>query len=349
VKRSITACFMVCGAMFLVEFGMELAVQPNSSMSHLVGVMRAQVVDLDEEKPEDPRPERKLSHPSPDWILQLEKISTAIDDEDYDSAREMLDRQVQRTRRWNERELAIFHQRYLDLALSTEDFTLAIEQAGKILEYAEHVSYFTEERVLWMVATIYASDEYQDFEKALEYIQRWLDLKLNWEEGSRNYAFIGGIYAHLEDYYKVEEWMTRAIERAEEEEIEIPDYWRVQLWQAYRQLAEELKDSPAERDSYLEKAQELAQFFEMMPVFKPEPEYPIDALQQGIEGYVIVQFNVTEEGTVENPVVLESKPADTFDSSAIRAASKFKYKPKIVNDQAVRVDGVKHRIQYKIE
>ena len=340
---------MVCGALFLVEFGMELAVQPTNSMSHLLGVMSAQVVDIDEEKPEDPRPERKLLDPTPDWILQLEKISTAIDDEDYDSARETLDLQVQRTRRWNERELAIFHQRYLDLALTTEDFTLAIEQAGKILEYAEHVSYFTEERVLWMVATIYASDDNQDFEKALEYIQRWLDLKLDWEEGARNYAFIGSIYAHLEEYYKVEEWMTRAIDRAEEEEIAIPDYWRVQLWQAYRQLAEELKDSPAERDSYLEKAQELAQFFEMMPVFKPEPEYPIDALQQGIEGHVIVQFDVTEEGTVENPVVIESKPADIFDSSAIRAASKFKYKPKIVDDEAVRVDGVKHRIQYKIE
>ena len=260
MKRSITTCLIVCGAMFLVEFGTELAVQPNSSLSHLVGVMSAQSVVGDEEKPEDPRPERKLPHPSQEWVIQLDKISAAIDEEDYESAREMLDRQVQRTRRWNERELAIFHQRYLDLALVTEDFKLAIEQAGKILEYAEHVSYFTEERVLWIIATIYASDEYQDFDKALEYIQRWLDLKLDWEEGSRQYAFIGSIYTHMEDFYKVEEWMTRATVRSIEEGNDVPLYWRVQLWQAYRQLAEELMDSPTERDSYLQKALALSRF-----------------------------------------------------------------------------------------
>lgn len=88
---------------------------------------------------------------------------------------------------------------------------------------------------------------------------------------------------------------------------------------------------------------------EYMPWFKPEPEYPTIALQRGLEGYVIVQFDVTAEGTVENPVVLEAKPASIFDRSAIRAAKKFKYKPKILNGKAVRVTGVKNRITYELE
>ncbi|MCY3541419.1 MAG: energy transducer TonB [Gammaproteobacteria bacterium] len=88
---------------------------------------------------------------------------------------------------------------------------------------------------------------------------------------------------------------------------------------------------------------------EYMPWFKPEPEYPTIALQRGIEGYVIVQFDVTEEGTVENPVVLEAKPPSMFDRSAIRAALKFKYKPKILNGQPVRVSGVKNIIYYELE
>ncbi len=56
---------------------------------------------------------------------------------------------------------------------------------------------------------------------------------------------------------------------------------------------------------------------------------------------MILQFDVTEEGSVENPVVLEAKPPGIFDRSALRAAAKFKYKPKILNGQPVRVTGVK--------
>ncbi|MXZ43562.1 MAG: energy transducer TonB [Gammaproteobacteria bacterium] len=86
-----------------------------------------------------------------------------------------------------------------------------------------------------------------------------------------------------------------------------------------------------------------------MPWFKPEPEYPTRALQRGLSGYVIVKFDVTEEGTVENPVVVEAKPPGIFDRSAIRAALKFKYKPKILNGEPVRVRDVHNRIKYELE
>ncbi|MXZ56604.1 MAG: energy transducer TonB [Gammaproteobacteria bacterium] len=229
-----------------------------------------------------------------------------------------------------------------------------------------------------MIARIYASENYEDYETALEYMQRWLDLTNDWDEGSTNYAFIANVYNNLEDYYKSEEWWSRAIAKSEEEGIAVPDHWRVQLWQTYRQLSDELKDKPAERDIYLQKALDLSEFLvlklieeehwrslssysaklkedsdvsdpEYLPIFKPEPDYPKDALKRGIEGYVILQFDVTEEDKVENPVVLESKPAHIFDSSAIRAASKFKFKPKIVNGKPVRTMDVKNRITYEIE
>lgn len=88
---------------------------------------------------------------------------------------------------------------------------------------------------------------------------------------------------------------------------------------------------------------------EYMPWFKPEPEYPTRALQRGITGYVIVKFDVTAEGTVENPVVVEAKPPGIFDRSAIRAALKFKYRPKILNGEPVRVRDVHNRIIYELD
>ena len=263
MKRSITTCFIVCGALFFLEFGAEMTVKPHSSLSHFVGVLSAQGVDGDEEKPEDPRPERKLSHPSLEWSIQLDKINLAIEEEEFDSAKEMLDRQVQRTRRWTDRELAIFHQRYLDLALHfLVDYPLALEHAEKILGYRDHISYSTEETLLWTMGTIYIREDFegQDFEKALDYLHQCLDLKLDWEETAEDYSLIGGVYNFVNDYYKVEEWMLRATAKAIEEGKKVKINWWEQLWQAYRILADELNDSPAERDSYLQKALKLSRF-----------------------------------------------------------------------------------------
>lgn len=259
MKRSITTCLIFCGALFFVEFGVELAVKPDSSLSHLVGLMSAQS-GVDEEKPEDPRPERKLKNPSQEWFLQLEKITAAIEEEDYERAREMLDRQVQRTRRWNEFELAIFHRRYVDLGLLLEDYELVLEHANKMLEYRDNIQYYVEEHLLYLIATIYYREEYEDYETSLEYLQRWLDLTNDWDEGAANYAFIAVVYSRLENYYKTEEWWHRAIEKAQEEGIDIQKDWWEQLWQTYRQLATELDDSPTERDLYLNKALDLSKF-----------------------------------------------------------------------------------------
>ena len=88
---------------------------------------------------------------------------------------------------------------------------------------------------------------------------------------------------------------------------------------------------------------------EYLPLRKVNPIYPRRAQQRGIEGFVILQFTVTETGSVENPVVIESEPPGIFDRAAIAAALKFKYKPRTVDGVAIRVDGVKHRIGFELE
>ncbi len=82
---------------------------------------------------------------------------------------------------------------------------------------------------------------------------------------------------------------------------------------------------------------------------RTRPIYPREALQEGVEGYVVVQFDVTEDGTVENAVVLESDPPDVFDSSATKAALDFRFRPKIIDGSPVRVEGVKRKIVFEFE
>lgn len=88
---------------------------------------------------------------------------------------------------------------------------------------------------------------------------------------------------------------------------------------------------------------------EYLPIVKVAPVYPRRAQTRGIEGYVLLEFVVTRTGAVTDPVVLESKPPGIFDRAAMNAAVKFKYKPKVVNGEAIDVAGVRNRITFELE
>ena len=100
---------------------------------------------------------------------------------------------------------------------------------------------------------------------------------------------------------------------------------------------------------------------EYIPLFKVTPIYPRRAQERGIMGYAVVAFTITETGTVENAVPIEGMCGDPtnpetvyrqcsiFNSAASRAALKLKYKPKIVDGKAVRVEEVPHKFTFILE
>lgn len=87
---------------------------------------------------------------------------------------------------------------------------------------------------------------------------------------------------------------------------------------------------------------------EYLPIVKVAPVYPRRAQTRGIEGYVLLEFVVTRTGAVRDPVVIEAKPPGIFDSAAINAALKFKYKPKVVNGEPIDVAGVRNLITFEL-
>lgn len=88
---------------------------------------------------------------------------------------------------------------------------------------------------------------------------------------------------------------------------------------------------------------------EYLPIVKVAPLYPSSALSRGIEGYVLLEFTVTETGATADPVVIESKPEGVFDQAASKAVLKFKYKPRVENGLPIRVPGVRHVITFKLD
>ena len=102
---------------------------------------------------------------------------------------------------------------------------------------------------------------------------------------------------------------------------------------------------------------------EYIPLFKIQPQYPRRAQERGTMGFAIVAFTITESGTIEDVVPVEGyctsknpndpeaqlRPCSIFNSASSRAALKLKYKPKIVDGKAVKVEGVQHKFTFIME
>jgi len=86
-----------------------------------------------------------------------------------------------------------------------------------------------------------------------------------------------------------------------------------------------------------------------LPIVKVAPIYPRRAQSRGLEGYVVVEFTVTKNGSVRDPMVIEAKPEGVFDRAAMDAAVKFKYKPRVVDGVAMEVSGVQNKISFEID
>ena len=88
---------------------------------------------------------------------------------------------------------------------------------------------------------------------------------------------------------------------------------------------------------------------EYLPIVKVAPQYPRRALTRGIEGYVIIQYTVTKQGSTRDGIVVEAQPEKIFDKAALKSASRYKYKPRVINGRAVEVPGVRTRITFEID
>jgi protein TonB len=87
-----------------------------------------------------------------------------------------------------------------------------------------------------------------------------------------------------------------------------------------------------------------------LPIVKVAPIYPQRALSRGVEGYCVVQYTVTRQGTIRDPFVVEDQcTSSLFHRASIQAALKFKYKPRVIDGQAVEVPGVQNKFTYEIE
>jgi len=88
---------------------------------------------------------------------------------------------------------------------------------------------------------------------------------------------------------------------------------------------------------------------EYLPIVKVAPMYPRRAQTRGITGYCIVEYTVTTSGAIRDPRVVDCKPSGVFDKASVKAAHKFKYKPRVVDGEPIEVAGVQNKFTYELE
>jgi TonB family protein len=66
-----------------------------------------------------------------------------------------------------------------------------------------------------------------------------------------------------------------------------------------------------------------------------DPVYPAQALRDGTRGWVELEFTIAPNGTVRDIQVVSAEPRGVFDSAASNAVAAWRFRPRVVNGQAV--------------
>jgi TonB family protein len=94
---------------------------------------------------------------------------------------------------------------------------------------------------------------------------------------------------------------------------------------------------------------ELPQFAEqsLTRLNKLEIQYPVRALQTGVEGWAEISYTVLADGSVANVKITGSSPPKVFDAAATKAVGHLRYQPVIQNGSPVAV-GTMLRVVFRV-
>lgn len=76
--------------------------------------------------------------------------------------------------------------------------------------------------------------------------------------------------------------------------------------------------------------------------------YPPQAKAAGIEGRVVVRYDVTEDGRVVNAVVRRAEPPGVFDEAALATVRSWRFRPQVERDQAVPAPNRVSEIRFRL-
>ena len=80
----------------------------------------------------------------------------------------------------------------------------------------------------------------------------------------------------------------------------------------------------------------------------PDPVYPPAARAAGTEGRVTLRYDVGVDGTVLNLRVLEAEPEGVFEEAALRALSRWRFRPPVVGGRNTALRGRVSTLEFRL-
>jgi protein TonB len=87
---------------------------------------------------------------------------------------------------------------------------------------------------------------------------------------------------------------------------------------------------------------------EPLPLVRVEPEYPPQARQRKLEGWVQVRFTISTAGSVKDAAVVKSSHA-VFERNALQAVTKWKYQPQLVGGKPAEAPNRQVVLRFRME
>ncbi len=79
-----------------------------------------------------------------------------------------------------------------------------------------------------------------------------------------------------------------------------------------------------------------------------KPRYPLDAIAENTEGWVVVELDITEKGIPANAKILASDAGKVFHRTSLAALKKLRFAPATHKGEPVPVTGKRYKITYAL-
>lgn len=86
----------------------------------------------------------------------------------------------------------------------------------------------------------------------------------------------------------------------------------------------------------------------LVAIVRVQPVYPPRAIAMNLDGWVVVRFDVTADGLVTNPTVVESSHR-VFEKAALDTVQKFRYKPRVIDGVPRPSTGLQNVFRFEID
>ena len=85
------------------------------------------------------------------------------------------------------------------------------------------------------------------------------------------------------------------------------------------------------------------------PIVEPAPIYPRRCAARGLEGHVLVRYDVDEIGAPMNVEVVDAQPPGCFERAAASSVARYRYRPAVSNGKPVVMRGLQKRITFRLD